>query len=508
MASFYFLREVTVTVSVILGGLVLSGNVGNAEESFDPRPFIWEPTTTDGRALLGHVSQRDVEDGVWTSQQLIEAGRLLFLANFTRKDGAGRPGSTGDGTPTRRPLGSGKSFVRTAGPDANACASCHRRPSIGGAGDFVANVFTGLGARHPIFHSIDSAFSSERDTPDLYGSGAIELLAREMTRDLHQIRSTAVEVALATDADTRRELVTKGVSYGFLTARADGSLSLGEVRGIDRDLVVRPWGQKGTTTSLRTFSVTASNLHHGMQAEERFGLHLTGSEDFDRDGIGLELSEGDITAMTIFQAAMPIPGRAMPNEESAHREVVLGEELFENSPCAACHVPALPLDGAVFDEPGPFNLEGTLRDTEVQKVFSIDLTKDIPSPRLESREDGKIYVRLYSDLKRHKISDDERPHFGNESLVEGLTTTDEFMTRRLWTTGNTGPYGHRGDLTTIYEAIDMHGGEARSARKWFESEPAEVKDAIVAFLRSMQALPAGSASVIFEQKNPDLPYAQ
>ena len=68
-------------------------------------------------------------------EELKIAGERLFLAQFTRKDGMGRPGATGNSAPTLRPLGTHILFTRTAGPDANSCFSCHRSPSVGGAGD-------------------------------------------------------------------------------------------------------------------------------------------------------------------------------------------------------------------------------------------------------------------------------------------------------------------------------------------------------------------------------------
>ena len=151
--------------------------------------------------------------------------------------------------------------------------------------------------------------SAERGTPELNGSGVIELLAREMTLDLHKIRDEIVDRAIKTGTAIRRKLITKGISFGFITSEADGSLRLSEVEGVDRDLVIRPWTQKGTISSLRTFTINATNLHHGMQASERFGLRLTGSFDFDRDGIDNELTEGDITAMVVFQASLNIPGK-------------------------------------------------------------------------------------------------------------------------------------------------------------------------------------------------------
>src|SRR5882672_4196479 len=261
----------------------------------------------DERALPFHLAQRDLERGKFTAEQLVDVGRYLFAAKFTLLDGAGRPGSTGAALPTRRPTINAKPFLRTSGPDANACASCHNEPSVGGAGSFTANVFVGAQEREPTLESVSGAFSAERKSPSLFGSGLIELLAREMTADLHGIRAEAVANAKQSGKRVSRPLVTKGVRFGAIGAEPNGTVLTEQIEGVDKDLVVRPWSQKGVVTSLRTFTVTAMNHHHGMQAVERYGMRQTGHRDFDRDGVEDELSEGDITAVTLFQAALPAP---------------------------------------------------------------------------------------------------------------------------------------------------------------------------------------------------------
>jgi hypothetical protein len=79
-------------------------------------------------------------------EALLEQGRLLFSANWTDEDGAGRPATTGAGAPLADPsrrLDGARAFNRVSGPDANGCVGCHNRPAgaVGGAGDFVANTF-------------------------------------------------------------------------------------------------------------------------------------------------------------------------------------------------------------------------------------------------------------------------------------------------------------------------------------------------------------------------------
>ena len=63
---------------------------------------------------------------------------------------------------------------------------------------------------------------------------------------------------------------------------------------------------------------------------------------------------------------------------------------------------------------------------------------------------------------------------------------------------NTAPYGHRGDLTTITEAILHHAGEARPTRERFEALSKDQQAEIVEFLRQLQILPNGSPRKIDE----------
>lgn len=136
-------------------------------------------------------------------------------------------------------------------------------------------------------------------------------------------------------------------------------------------------------------------------------------------------------------------------------------------------------------------------------------------PRLERLDRGRALVRPFTDLKRHNLNDVELYHFGNEHVAQGSLVgfarasdftvpplprpTDEFLTRKLWDVGNSAPYGHRGDLTTITEAIHFHGGEARSSRDAFFQLPQHDQDCIIEFLRALQVLEPGSPLVVVEE---------
>jgi cytochrome c peroxidase len=440
----------------------------------------------DERAIAGHIDQAAIDDGRTGIEELIEAGRTWFEAKFTRFDGAGRPASTGAIVPTSAEPGGTPIFFRTAGADSNGCSGCHNSPETGGAGEFVANAFVSEGFSDADFDTVDPQFSNERGTTHLFGSGLIELLAREMTVDLRSQRNAARARAQTDGAPVTVSLASKGVPFGELTVHADGFADVSGLDGVDQDLIVRPFSQKGVFVSIRQFTVNAFNAHHGIQASERYGARYTGTDDFDDDGVANEASPGDITAAVVFQATLPPPGQVLPSDDERREAVAAGSELFDQVGCAECHVPALPLEQTVFAEPNPFNPAGNLRQGDVAKPLRIDLAKLSEAAGLKRDAKGRLLVPAFTDLKRHVIADDERPHFANELLSQRFVERDQFLTARLWGLGSSAPYGHRGDLTTIDEAIVNHGGAAAESRIAYEALQDLDRRRIVEFLLSLR----------------------
>src|SRR5262249_12574196 len=180
---------------------------------------------------------------------------------------------------------------------------------------------------------------------------------------------------------------------------------------------------------------------------------------------------------------------------------------FAQIACTTCHVPELPLQSRLFVEPYGLNPLGTFNDTS--QTFAFDLTEEGEQPRLEKAPRGEAIVRAYTDLKRHNLCDNPGEPaplrvFCNELLAQGRPAQDGrpgaefFITRKLWDVGNSAPYGHRGNLTTITEAILAHGGEARTSRDAFVALSPEEQGHIVQFLKTLQVLPPGSPPVIIE----------
>lgn len=460
-------------------------------------------------AVEEHLDQSRIEAGEIGIEEVLRHGQRLFEARFNALDGQGRPGTTGDGIP-RPPVQ--PAFVRTSGPDANSCQGCHFQPRTGGAGEFASNVFTLAQERDPVITMIDGHDSNERGTTSLFGAGLIEMLAREMSAELQATREEAKAAARLSGAPVSRPLEAKGIAFGTLTVLPDGRVDPSRIEGVDWDLVVRPFHQKGAVVSLRDFTNTALNHHHGMQTTERFGVGM----DIDGDGVVNELTTGDVTALTLFQATLPVPGRMLPAHPQRKLAAARGETLFATTGCAGCHVPSLALDRPVFTDPGPFNPPGNLRPGPGVKSVAVDLTSagPLPSPRPERLPDGRARVQAFTDLKRHDLNDAETRCFANEQIPQGVLSararaslftqvplprpTGAFLTARLWDAGTSAPYGHRGDLTTLTEAIRCHGGEGRAARDAFLALPPEDRAAIIEFLKTLQILPPGAGLAMEE----------
>ncbi len=443
----------------------------------------WEehtPALGEVEALPAGVLNKDELD------RLIRIGQALFEAPMTINDGAGRPAASQAIIPTKLRRNARNAFARTSGPDANSCASCHHEPIVGGAGGFVTNVFVSEGFRHQDFDTTDPEFSNERGTNHLFGAGLIELLAREMTADLHNQRHAALKQARRSGASVAQPLITKDVSFGQITAHPDGTLDVTGIDGVDIDLVVRPFSQKGVMTSLRQFTVNAFNHHHGMQAVERFGPRWTAEIDFDEDGHTNEMTAGDVSALVAWQATLAPPiiisGLGAEWDAAAQR----GSVAFSKLGCASCHRPSLPLEELTFHDPGPVDAAGTLNRSDVAEPAVYDLALMDWAARLPLNEDGHILVPLFGDLKRHEIADREVDGFGNELLSQRFVDRTVFMTSELWGIGSTAPYGHRNDMTTLDQAIRAHGGAGREARDGYVAATDTVRSDIIAYLKTMR----------------------
>jgi hypothetical protein len=407
-------------------------------------------------------AQADLASGVFSAREIFEIGAQIFHTTFTPEMGYGAKD-----LPHLARFHTG----RRGGPDAMRCDSCHWRGGPGGAGDGADNAYlAGDG------DSQSSALA--RNPPSLAGAGIVELLAREMSAELGRGRDALVAKARASGKPVREKLTTKGVTFGELEARPDGSLDGTLLAGVDTDLVVKPFGWKGHFASIRAVVEDELATHHGMQSSflvtsgalpARIGPF--GGTDPDGDGVTDEISEGQVTALSLFLAMQEVPMAEPPVDQDHVVRLAQGEARFVALGCASCHVPSLELESSQF----------TLPSREGGRDVVVDLAVDGAAPRIAPPlEGGAIRVYLYSDLKRHDMGEALAEGKPDRAVFPGM-----FVTRPLWGIARSRPYMHDGRAPTLEDAILLHGGEAQAARDAFAALTEPDRAGIRVFLTSL-----------------------
>ena len=482
-----------------------------------------------GREVAVPVHLQDGQEFQMTPAQLAAFGKTLFTAMWTSQEGAGRPLTKGNGNPLSdpaTPLNFPNNFNRISGPDTNSCSGCHNKPDVGGGGDIVANVFV-LGQRFDFvtFESLDpmptrggvdesgkpvflQTVADSRKTIGMFGSGYLEMIARQMTAELRSIRDN-------TPPGASRPLAAKGVFFGTITHKTDGTWDTSKVVGLPPpaiatsgttppDLIIRPYHQASNVISIRQFTNNAFNHHHGIQSEERFGIGM----DPDGDGFVNELTRADVTAATIFQITLPVPGRVIPSDPDVRLAIKNGAQKFREIGCVGCHLPSLPLDkqGWIYSEPSPYNPPGNLQVGQAPPIY-VDLTDaSLPGPRLNQEEDGLIHVPAFTDLKLHNITNgasDPNCEPLNMNRAAGsmgfFAGNCQFITRKLWGITNQHSFGHHGLYTTMREATLAHSGEALGSRVAFQNLSEYDQDSVMEFLKSLRILPVGTKCTVVDE---------
>jgi hypothetical protein len=475
--------------------------------------------------LDGHLESEEIASGSMTFKELFDAGSELFHTPYNGLDGVGGFRLPKGGTIHRfsvPPTGSGGGGMLSS----QSCGECHNLPFDAGAGLASTNR-----AGDPDKDGMPPF--NTRATSSLWGNGIVQLLAQEITEELQSIRDDAASEAKGSPGTAiKRELTSKGISYGVIVATADASgevgFDLSGVEGVDPDLVVRPIGWKGNGAIVRNFVVGASAGLMGMQSEELvWQIPDIDTADPDGDGVERELSVGDVTAMTIYNAAQETPqsierlaelGMVAPPDAETLARIDLGRAAFAKAGCDGCHVPELRLMNTVFEEPtgrgnGHYYDKLTAEKDggyDLERPVRFDILQDAEPPRAEAHPEGGAIIRSYGDLKRHHmgrhLADPGGPQPSFSANNKPLKWEDEvvmiaptaFLTPELWGAGSTGPWLHDARAGTLEEAVLLHGeddpppvgdpgrSEAQESRDAFVALPADERDSLVVFLRSLR----------------------
>jgi CxxC motif-containing protein (DUF1111 family) len=206
-----------------------------------------------------------------------------------------------------------------------------------------------------------------------------------------------------------------------------------------------------------------------MAGPERAGPYAR--PDPDGDGVIDEISEGQVTALSLYVAMQEVPAIIPPEGDDLLLLWSQGRARFEAIGCARCHVPYLPVDSAVF----------TLPSRDGGPPLSVDLATEGAAPRLTKPAEGGPYrVWLFSDLKRHDVG-----HLLKENREDRGVAREQFLTRPLWGLARSRPYMHDGRAPTIEDAILLHAGEAQAERDAYEALTEIERAALRVYLTSL-----------------------
>ena len=414
--------------------------------------------------------------------ELDDLGQLLFDHEYSFADGlGGGKSATAPAGPFRR-VHSGL----FGGPETISCPSCHWIGGPEGAGAETDNAFLqGNGVQTPS--------ADERNPPALVAPGVVLALAREMTRDLQKQRADLLRDGAHASGTREVRLTAKGIDFGVLRATAKGEIDASGLRGIDPDLVVKPFGWKGTLADFTDFASEALQVHIGIQSD-RLLAHAspdmlgtgTDAADPDGDGVRTELGNGPFVAMAVHLALLELPiveptiethqrepaakNFLPPTTSSFIEDFTRGREQFHALGCAGCHQPMMVLQSPML---------------AIDGVPPIDLTRAMRQPALQYDPSvGGYPVWLFSDLKRHDMGpSNEARHVQN-----GVART-EYLTPRLWGMADSAPYLHDGRAPSIDYAIAGHDGEGAAARAAFAALPYEDRGPLRVYLMALRRAP-------------------
>ena len=434
------------------------------------------------RELHGALDEERLAEGAMCASEVEDLGALLFEHEFGFADGLGAgKAATSPAGPFRRVHGG-----QFGGPETISCPSCHWVGGPDGAGSETDNVFLQGNGEHP-------ASGDERNPPALVAPGVVLALAREMSHDLQQQRADLVRAAKGAGERRQGRLATKGVDFGVLRVSAAGEVDASGLEGIDADLVVKPFGWKGTLADFADFASEALQVHMGIQSDRLLAsasrdMIGTGDDasDPDTDGMRGELRRGPFVALAVHLALLELPviettietrqldaaakNLLPPTTTSFADDFARGRRQFHDLGCAGCHRPMMVLTNPVL---------------EVDGVPPIDLARDMRQPGL--RYDaalGGYPVWLFSDLKRHDMGVANTARH----LQNGVGLRD-YLTPRLWGMASSAPYLHDGRAPSIDYAIAGHDGEGAAARAAFLALPLDQRTSLRVYLMALRRAP-------------------
>ncbi len=350
--------------------------------------------------------------------------------------------------------------------NANSCAECHEDPIVGGTGDeieihaAISTTLAALGSPDTALRSASVSGDSAPREDSAPPAGGCDLLfdrggpvfQTEVTQALQD--ALGIEEEPVPQEATKAQRTTPDVfGFGLLDAVADSTLlALEDPDDANGDGIsgranrfldgrVGHFGRKAFLPSLAQFNEGAFQIEQGITTSANPNEGTVGGQPMP-PGVD-PLPEPELSDEEVRLASQFVRFLAPPLPVTKGREVRLGEKIFADIGCAACHIPAL--------------RTGT---SDVQAL----------SNRM---------VRAYTDMLLHDMG----PELAD--ICFGLASPAEFRTEPLMGLSLSQVFLHDGRAGTIEAAIELHGGEGSAARDAFIALPAHKRKALLAFLRGL-----------------------
>ncbi len=351
--------------------------------------------------------------------------------------------------------------------NAKSCVECHFQGGAGGSGDNKHNVMAfeafptqdrpevkgGVIHRFAVAnHFLEGRSELNKFFPTVPGGTRVESGCQVFTQDFDPVHTVTVNSTALFGAGWVDRISGKTIRYQSMTTSAarvgneiTGNFG-GVVPGRPRVLPngrVGKFGWKAQFATLEDFVAAACANELGLgnpRMEQARPMVRLAYPQVERD-----LTDAQFRSLVAFVDTLPRPVEAAPADKDQRLRSERGKALFGAIGCAVCHTPDM---------------------AGVQGV--------------------------YSDFLLHRLDDRSRGAGGYREtppvpLPEDYPLPEEWKTPALWGVADSAPYFHDGESPTLDAAVRRHHGDAESVTAAYLKLPADNRDALIDFLKTLRA---------------------
>src|SRR5690242_13712958 len=351
------------------------------------------------------------------------------------------------------------------GPTYNgvACVECHQSVDVGGfsqdmefrAGHLVNGAFVDApggqlihvrGTDSDVVEHISTAETVKafRITTSAIGDGFVEALANDTLQNNVAAEPSGIRGTLTTVPVTEAGNALRIGRFGWKSQQASLLSFAGDAYLNEMGITSKFDGFGG-----RSSDAADAGTHENPASTAEGVVNVTFPSPFDPVA-DPEDDGGDVLAFADFMAATRAPGRQNPIPAAATR----GDSLFNAVGCNVCHTrtfttatPGTLINGGAFTVPAAL---------------------------------GSKIIHPFSDFALHDVGT-------GDGIVQnaGQGSANMMRTAPLWGIRARNRFMHQGLNVTIFDTIQLHAGQATTARNNFNSLTAAQRNDLIAFVLSL-----------------------